>query len=174
MADERILLRLCWRDDLATAPIQSVSATFTYEGLGASVARFGQLAPDTAYSYRVTRPDGQPVDLEGLAPADLHFRTLPAHGYDEQLDFLLMSCHNPETARGDGCDGFAVWSAMPDIIVQNANVQFALLIGDPVYGDDIEKDALQDADLRSQQERYLAVYDADRIRDALVDRDIAR
>ncbi len=99
-----------------------------------------------------------PLDLQGLELSDTCFRTLPRGGFEQQLDFLVMSCHNPETAVLDGENGFAVWAQLPDIIAHNKNVRFALLIGDQIYADDVERKALREKDPRKRVELYLGIY----------------
>jgi len=130
--------------------------------LGTGVVNFGNLEPNSEYSYQLWHDEAHclPFDLRGLDPADLRFWTLPEDGYGRQLDFLLMSCHNPETKRDDGFDGFAVWHQIPEIIdeEQNANVRFAILVGDQVYADEIEAKALKETDARKRQELYLGIY----------------
>jgi alkaline phosphatase D len=96
----------------------------------------------------------------GLTSDDLFFWTLPEDGYGRQLDFLLMSCHHPETKKYDGFDGFAVWHQIPEIIKteQNANVRFAILAGDQIYADEVESKALNEDDPLKRQQFYLSVY----------------
>lgn len=101
--------------------------------------------------------------MQGLSNTDLRFQTLPINGFDERLDFILMSCHNPETKKAleDGADGFAVWAQMTEIMVQNGEVRFALLAGDQIYADhdcDFEKQVLAEPGLRKRQELYLDTY----------------
>lgn len=131
-----------------------------YEELNVGTASFDSLKPDTVYYYRLWEDAGHtgPLDTGGLTPLDLRFQTLPSEGFGERLDFILMSCHNPETSRGDGADGFAVWRQLPEIIAQNENVRFALLAGDQIYGDDVEVAVREETDLRKRQELYLGVY----------------
>jgi len=100
----------------------------------------------------------KPFDLEGLSPTDLRFKTLPAEGYNGYLDFMLMSCHNPELSQDDGCNGFAVWSRMPKIIEENKNIRFAIMAGDQIYADRIVDAVRKEKDERKRQELYLGVY----------------
>lgn len=106
------------------------------------------------------KPHSIPLGLRGLDASDLYFWTLPEDGYGRQLDFLLMSCHHPETKKEDGFKGFAVWHQIPEIIKdeQNANVRFAILAGDQVYADDVEAKVLKERDAGKRQELYLGIY----------------
>jgi phosphodiesterase/alkaline phosphatase D-like protein len=103
------------------------------------------LRPDTRYFYKLwTNPaHSLPLDLHGLTEKDLQFRTL-SEDTNAQIDFLLMSCHNPTVSSADGFDGHAVWADLPQIISRESNksVRFALLVGDQVYADDWEKQVL--------------------------------
>jgi alkaline phosphatase D len=147
------------------------SLLVTYENLNTSTLTFDALKPGTTYYYRLlsdvsdgavaaTAESGAPrqVELRGLTAKDLYFRTLPAGGYENQLDFLLMSCHNPDTAKDDGFQGFGVWAQIPEIIRSNENVRFAILAGDQAYGDEVEEQVLNEKDARRRQELYLGVY----------------
>ena len=91
------------------------------EDCGVGVVTVSGLEPDTLYVYRVWWDESclAPLDLQGLELSDTCFRTLPRGGFEQQLDFLVMSCHNPETAVLDGENGFAVWAQLPAIIAQN-------------------------------------------------------
>ena len=131
-----------------------------YERLNVGTVTCEQLEPDTVYFYRLWQDAGHTAAVEtpGLTPSDLRFQTLPVGGVGERLDFLLLSCHNPETAKADGAGGFAVWERLPEIMAQNEDVRFALLAGDQVYADDIEARALAEPDERRRQELYLSVY----------------
>ncbi len=119
------------------------------------------LEPNTMYFYKLwTNPAYSiALPLDGLSEGDLHFRTLPADP-DAQIDFLVMSCHNPTVAEADGFEGHAVWADIPQIVDRqsNKNVRFALLGGDQVYADE-----WQDAILKAQSDEermrlYLSVY----------------
>ena len=121
------------------------------------------LEPDTNYFYKLwTNPTPSiPLNLEGLQEKDLHFHTL-SEDNAAQIDFLVMSCHNPTVARQDGFDGHAVWADIPQIISRESNrsVRFALLVGDQVYADDWEVQILS---AKSKEERirlYLSAYRA--------------
>ena len=144
----------------------SANLLISYDDLKVGTVTLDSLKPGTKYFYRLTAREttaatGEtpaPVEFEGLTPDDLFFHTLPTNGYKEQLDFLLMSCHNPETAKDDGFDGFGVWARIPEIMSQNKNVRFAILAGDQAYGDEVETKVLGEPDLRRRQELYLGVY----------------
>jgi phosphodiesterase/alkaline phosphatase D-like protein len=140
--------------------VQRLQLVVAEEECGVGVLTISELEPDTLYIYRLWWDESglAPVDLQGLEPTDTCFRTLPRGGFDPQLDFLVMSCHNPETAVRDGANGFAVWAQMPDIIAHNKNVRFALLIGDQVYADDIERKALREEDPLKRVKLYLGIY----------------
>lgn len=64
--------------------------------LGTGIITLGNLEANAKYSYQLWHDEAHLVlDLGDLAPADLYFWTLPEDGYGRQLDFLLMSCHDP-------------------------------------------------------------------------------
>jgi alkaline phosphatase D len=119
------------------------------------------LQPDSDYAYRLwTTPTyGQSVFLGGLSDADLHFRTLPERA-DEQIDFLLMSCHNPHEAGNDDYDGHAVWADIPEIISRenNGSLRFAILGGDQVYADEWKDRILQATTEETRVALYLTAY----------------
>ena len=131
-----------------------------YDGLNVGIVRFHALKPDTVYFYKLwTDAEHEAaLDTNGLVESDLHFQTLPIDGFNDHLDFVLMSCHNPGTTPKDGADGFGVWARVPDIIKENQNVRFAILAGDQIYADEIEARILGEPDLRKRQELYLGVY----------------
>ena len=131
-----------------------------YNNLNVGIVRFDALKPDTVYFYKLwtDAEHKAALDTNGLVESDLHFQTLPIDGFSDQMDFLLMSCHDPETSPNDGADGFAVWARLPDIIKENQNVRFALLVGDQIYADEKEAELLKEQDLRKRQELYLGVY----------------
>ena len=154
--------------------VQSGVITCLQANLGTGVANLGNLEPNSEYSYQLWEDEAHSIELN-LNPArkqnrpqsndvleskDLRFWTLPTDGYGRQLDFLLMSCHNPETKKDDGFGGFAVWHQIPEIIDedQNANVRFAILAGDQIYADEIEAKALKETDVAKRKELYLGIY----------------
>ncbi len=143
-----------------TLPTAAGVINATYDALNVGVVRFDGLKPDTVYFYKLwtDAEHKAALDTNGLAEDDLHFQTLPIDGFNDQLDFLLMSCHNPETQTRDGADGFAVWARIPDIINENQNVRFAILAGDQIYADEVELLVQKEQDLRKRQELYLGVY----------------
>src|SRR6266571_75178 len=128
LPSERRSLFVTIHQTAVDAPItQAAEANLFYDSLGVGTVAFADLKPDTVYFYRlwIDSDHTVPADVNGLVDTDLHFRTLPTNGFDDHLDFLLMSCHNPETSTKDGADGFAVWAQMPEIMAQNKNVRFA-------------------------------------------------
>ena len=143
-----------------SARLKHAQVVLSAESYGCGIANFSELLADSDYYY-VLWYDYQfskPVEMEGLVLSDLRFRTLPEKGYEEQLDFLLMSCHNPETAKGDGADGFAVWRQIPEIISQNKNIRFAILAGDQIYADEVEAKVLRETDELTRERLYLNIY----------------
>jgi hypothetical protein len=140
--------------------VQKVPLILSEEDCGVGVAVLEGLEPDTLYVYRLWWDESclAPIDLQGLEPEDTCVRTLPRGGFEHQLDFLVMSCHNPETAALDGVNGFGVWAQLPHIIAHNKNVRFALLIGDQIYADDIERKALREKDPRKRVGLFLGIY----------------
>lgn len=121
------------------------------------------LKPNTRYVYRLWTDAGHTylVDLHGLNLSDLHFTTL-SDNPEDQIDFLVMSCHNPTVSRTDGFDGHAVWADIPQIISMESNkaVRFALLVGDQVYADDWEAQILGAPDHQARLRLYLSAYRA--------------
>jgi len=119
------------------------------------------LRPDTRYFYKLwTDPaHSLPLDLQGLTEKELQFRTL-SEDANRQIDFLLMSCHNPTVSGADGFDGHAVWADLPQIISRESNksVRFALLVGDQVYADDWEKQVLAEPNADARMLLYLSAY----------------
>ena len=106
----------------ASAPVSFANAAAaSYDNLNVGTVKFDQLKPDTVYYYKLWQDEqhAMPLDLNGLTENDLHFRTLPLNGFDDQLDFLLMSCHNPGTSLKDGAEGYAVWARIPEIISES-------------------------------------------------------
>lgn len=164
--------------DIQTIPnpvvVQSGVIKCLRADLGTGVVNLGNLEPNSEYSYQLwedeahsielnlnpPRKDGKSISKDVLKPEDLFFWTLPEDGYGRQLDFLLMSCHQPETKKEDGFDGFAVWHQIPKIIdeEQNANVRFAILAGDQIYADDVEAQVLAERDPQKRKQLYLSIY----------------
>lgn len=121
----------------------------------------GGLTADTLYFYRLWTNEAQsiPLDLAGLDDGELHFRTLSSNP-DDQVDFLLMSCHNPTVSAADGFDGHAVWADLPQIVGResNKNVRFALLVGDQIYADEWEAALLEEEGEQARLRLYLEAY----------------
>ena len=140
--------------------VQSGVIKCRHADLGTGIITLGGLDPNSKYSYHLWQDESHSIDFNvgDLTPDNLFFWTLPEDGYGLQLDFLLMSCHNPETAKGDGCEGFAVWRQIPDIMDQNANVRFAILAGDQIYADEVEAKVLKERDPEARRRYYLNVY----------------
>jgi hypothetical protein len=143
--------------------IASASLELRAELLFTDCATVDGLTPDTKYYYQLWADPEQtaPLDLEGLLPEELNFRTLPEEQKGEgQIDFLIMSCHNPTVSGKDGHDGFAVWADIPQIISTDSNkrVRFALLIGDQVYADAWSDRILGETDEGRCLHLYLEVY----------------
>ena len=128
--------------------------------LGTGTVTLGNLEANAQYSYQLYRDEGHSADLEldGLKPEELNFWTLPEDGYGRQLDFLLMSCHNPEMVTTDGFNGFAVWRQIDQIRKVNRNVRFAILCGDQIYADEVEAEVLKEKDESKRKQLYLKVY----------------
>ncbi|MBA3512306.1 DUF3597 family protein [Sphingomonas sp.] len=121
----------------------------------------GALTPDTKYFYRFwTNPAASvPFAITGLTDDDLHFWTL-SEDPDAQIDFVVMSCHNPTVAGKDGFDGHAIWADIPQIISRhsNRNVRFALLVGDQVYADEWQNRILREPAEEGRLKLYLEAY----------------
>jgi len=128
--------------------------------LGTGTVSLGNLEANAQYSYQLYQDEAHSIhlDLGKLELSDLYFWTLPEDGYGRQLDFLLMSCHNPEAVTTDGVDGFAVWQQIDQIRQVNKNVRFAILCGDQIYADEVETDVLKEKDEGKRKELYLNVY----------------
>lgn len=139
------------------------SATFQLraEKLFADCVTIAGLQPDTLYFYKLwTNPaHSVPLFLDGLTEKELHFRTLSADP-DAQIDFVVMSCHNPTVSEADGFQGHAVWADLPQIIGRESNrsVRFALLVGDQMYADEWEERILQAESDEARLRLYLSAY----------------
>ena len=159
--DETRTVFVTLHEGTVNAPVTTAGViNAAYDALNVGIIKFDALKPDTIYFYKLwtDAEHKTALPLNGLAESDLHFQTLPTKGFNDQLDFLLMSCHNPETETRDGADGFAVWARIPDIINENKNVRFAILAGDQIYADEVELRVLREQELRKRQELYLGVY----------------
>jgi alkaline phosphatase D len=119
------------------------------------------LQPNTRYFYKLwTNPaHSLRLPLDGLTEEDLHFRTLSADP-NEQVDFIIMSCHNPTVSEADGFERHAVWADLPQIIGRDSNksVRFALLVGDQVYADDWQDRILKEESEEGRLRLYLSAY----------------
>lgn len=149
------------KGELEAAEAGSAEIALEAARLFAGCVTIAGLEPDTLYFYRLWTNEAHslPLALEGLADDELHFRTLSADP-GEQVDFLLLSCHNPTVAGADGFDGHAVWADLPQIISRESNkdVRFALLIGDQVYADEWEDRVLKEQDEQARLGLYLSAY----------------
>lgn len=148
-------------DNPTAEPATSHRLEFSPARLFTDCAELSGLAADTHYFYRfwTNAAASVPFDIEGLTGDDLHFWTLSADP-NAQIDFLVMSCHNPTVAQADGFDGHAVWADLPQIISRhsNRNVRFALLVGDQVYADDWQQRVLAAKEHAERLALYLEVY----------------
>lgn len=146
-----------------SAAIASGEFSFKEESLFTDCITINGLEPDTQYHYRVwTNPAHSiPLSLQGIPPENLYFSTLP-EDTDEQLDFLVMSCHNPTVSHKDGHQGHAVWADIPQIITKESNkkVRFAILGGDQVYADAWREKILNEKDDAARLRIYLEAYRA--------------
>jgi hypothetical protein len=150
------------REDESQPTDPSGHLRLTAERLWTDCVTVGGLQPDTEYVYSLWRNAAcdMPVEnLDGLRKSDLRFKTLPADN-DAQIDFLMMSCHNPTVATQDGNEGYGVWADIPQIIGQDSNksVRFALLVGDQVYADKWKDQLLSAPDHATRLKLYLQVY----------------
>lgn len=131
------------------------------ENLFTDCVTIGGLKPDTRYFYKLwTNPAYSiPLPLDGITEKDLKFRTL-SDNPEEQVDFVVMSCHNPTVSQADGFDGHAVWADLPQIIGRESNdkVRFALLVGDQVYADEWQNLVLNEASEEKRLQHYLSAY----------------
>lgn len=144
----------------SSAQPQPVPLEVNKDTLWAGVAILKDLKPDTPYDYRLWNDQEMKsgLDLGELPVEDLHFRTLPDDEKIDELDFLLMSCHNPTKCPEDGQDGYAVWNQIPYILGKNSNVRFAILGGDQVYADDWKAKLLNAQTEEERIKYYLEIY----------------
>ena len=147
--------------DPNTAPVATGTITLDASKLHCGWVTIGNLTPDTHYHYRLwtTPAHSVALDLGELLPRDLNFRTL-SDNTDEQIDFLVLSCHNPTVSKADGQDGHAVWADLPQIISSDSNkkVRLALLVGDQVYADDWQEKILAETTEAGRLKHYLSAY----------------
>jgi phosphodiesterase/alkaline phosphatase D-like protein len=147
--------------DYDAGPVATIVLNLTSANLFTACEIVTGLKADTRYFYKLwtneERSDSLP--LEGLEARELQFWTL-SEDPDEQIDFVVMSCHNPTVARADGYGGFGVWADLPQIIARESNskVRFALLVGDQVYGDDWQDRLLAEETEEGRLRLYLEAY----------------
>lgn len=143
------------------AAIAQGEFSFKEENLFTDCIKIEGLEPDTFYHYRVWANPAHsiPFNLQGIKTENLYFSTLP-EDTDEQLDFLIMSCHNPTVSHKDGHQGHAVWADIPQIISRDSNkkVRFAILAGDQVYADAWREKILNEKDNTARLRLYLDAY----------------
>lgn len=141
--------------------VAKATLTLRPESLFTDCVTVEGLQPNTKYFYKLwTNPEYTlAFPLEGLEEKELQFWTL-SDNPDEQIDFLVMSCHNPTVSLADGYEGYAVWADLPQIVAResNKNVRFALLVGDQVYADDKEDEILAEESEEERVRLYLNVY----------------
>ncbi|HWN09638.1 MAG TPA: alkaline phosphatase D family protein [Pyrinomonadaceae bacterium] len=171
-AAKKDMKRIIVRTIASPVVVQSGQIRCRQADMGVGTITMGSLEPNSKYSYQLWQDEAHeiPLDLNpgkegslsdssgGLQPEDLFFWTLPEDGYGRQLDFLLMSCHNPQTAPNDEANGFGVWRQIPQIIRHNANVRFAILAGDQIYADEVETQVLAERDPLTRKQLYLTTY----------------
>jgi phosphodiesterase/alkaline phosphatase D-like protein len=144
-----------------TREFTSATLTLRQERLFTDCVTIEGLSPDTKYFYRLwtNQAHSLPLPLQGLTEKDLNFRTLSADP-NAQIDFVVMSCHNPTVSQLDGFEGHAVWADLPQIIARESNekVRFALLVGDQVYADEWQDKILQEETEDGRLRHYLSAY----------------
>ena len=142
-------------------PVAASKLSFLPEKLFTDCVELNGLVADTHYFYRFWTNEGCtiPFAIDGLTDDDLHFWTL-SNASDAQIDFVVMSCHNPTVSGKDGFDGHAIWADLPQIISRhsNCNVRFALLVGDQIYADDWKDRILKETTETGRIALYLEVY----------------
>lgn len=133
----------------------------TAENLFTACVTVTRLQPDTRYFYKLWKNEqhSEQLPLNGLEEKELQFWTL-SDDPNRQVDFVVMSCHNPTVATADGYAGFGVWADLPQIIARESNrrVRFALLVGDQVYGDDWQDRILAEQTEQGRLQLYLDAY----------------
>ena len=103
--------------DIETPKIHSLN--FSSSKCFTDIAQIGGLSADTPYKYGVYKDEmcKDEFPLDGLGKEDLFFRTMPTPNSEldnDRLDFLLMSCHNPDLfaeskKKKYETDGYEVW-----------------------------------------------------------------
>ena len=122
------------------APVVSeATLTLLPENLFTDCVSILDLKSNTRYFYKLwtDKEHTVPFPLDGLDEKELQFWTL-SDDPNEQIDFVVMSCHNPTVSEADGYQGHAVWADLPQIIARASNqkIRFALLVGDQIYADE--------------------------------------
>jgi PhoD-like phosphatase len=104
---------------------QSIPLTFDPNRANTATASFASLkaATDHSYELHLIKQDGSHSVLTRG-----HFRTFSAS--PEKLTFAFASCHNPEESNS-----LNRWQAL----AARNDIDMALLIGDQIYGDNIER-----------------------------------
>jgi len=148
-------------NELTRKSVATDRLEFTSQKLFTDCVEIPGLAPDTLYYYRLwtNAACSLPLPLQGLRDEELQFRTLPSDP-NAQIDFVVMSCHNPTVSLADGFEGHAVWADLPQIIARecNRNVRFALMVGDQVYADEWQDRILAEKTEAGRLNLYLEVY----------------
>lgn len=132
-----------------------------------------KLNPNTKYFYKIFTDEkcNQPLSIDSLSDEDLYFWTMQDDGSDKEYryDFLVLSCNNPIEAEKKGYKdrGWKVWQVLPQILNETTKtndqlsenrVLFAILAGDQVYADTIEKQVLNEKNEADRIKRYLNIY----------------
>lgn len=147
--------------DLEADEVASNVLNLKAEDLFTACVTVTGLQPDTRYFYKLWKNENhsEPLPLNGLEEEELQFWTL-SDDPDQQVDFVVMSCHNPTVATADGYAGFGVWADLPQIIARESNskVRFALLVGDQVYGDDWQDRILAETTEQGRLRLYMDAY----------------
>lgn len=148
-------------EKLDAAAVADSTLTLRAEDLFTDCVTVEGLKADTKYFYKLwTDPEHKiPLPLDGLTDRDLYFWTL-SDDRAEQIDFLVMSCHNPDVSTADGYDGYAVWADLPQIIARESNdkIRFALLVGDQVYADQWTERVLTEENEQRRLSYFVEVY----------------
>jgi len=143
-------------DSLANAVFE-----FRQEDLFTDCVTIDGLKADTKYFYKLWSDSEHKTELPlgDLAKTDLFFWTLPDNPA-EQIDFIVMSCHNPDVSTADGYDGYAVWADLPQIVARDSNkkVRFALLVGDQIYADEWAESIRKEESEQKRLRLYLDAY----------------
>lgn len=151
--------------------IKSAQLNFSEE-LPAACVEIKELQPNQKYNYKlfIDENENEQLQIDSLLDEDLYFYTMPEElerGY--RYDFVVMSCHNPVEAENKGYQNTSwnVWQTLPQIInettrkanaISECRVLFALLIGDQIYADDVEREVLLEADPKKRIRSYLRIY----------------